>query len=535
MIASLPGDEDHESLPIRELARGMAHALDARSCSCLPCSQAAPTRYRPAPSRAAVRHRVANPSGSSIGPTRPASTSCISTACRASSISRRAWRPASGCSTTTTTATSMSTSCRDRCSGRARRPVSAAVSAAGIRCRSEGRLLRNDLTIHADGTRTLHFTDVTEQSGIDARGYGMGVAAGDFDNDGCVDLYLTNFGPNQLFRNNCDGTFTDVSRQSGTDDPAVFRLRLVRRLRPRWMAGSVRRQLSGLQPSRRTRRASASPASGTTALRAATGRSGTGCITTIATARSPTSPPRLWRVASSDRRSASSTADFNGDGWLDIYVANDNQENLLWMNQRDGTFRNTALLSGAALTAEGKAEASMGVDAGDFDNDGDEDLFMTELTGEGANLYVNDGAGVFEDQSARSGLGPRSLAYTGFGTAWFDFDNDGWLDILTVNGTIAAIEALRERERSVSAAPAEAVVPQSRQRAVRGRHRPGRRGVPVVRSRPRRGLRRHRQRRRRGRAGGQRRRADATADQQHRQPQTLAGTEARRRATRRAT
>jgi hypothetical protein len=85
----------------------------------------------------------------------------------------------------------------------------------------------------------------------------------------------------------------------------------------------------------------------------------------------------------------------------------------------------------------------MGVDAGDFDNDGDEDLFMTELTGEGANLLVNDGRGAFDDQSARSGLGLRSLPYTGFGTAWLDFDNDGWLDILTVNGTIAAIEALR--------------------------------------------------------------------------------------------
>jgi hypothetical protein len=113
------------------------------------------------------------------------------------------------------------------------------------------------------------------------------------------------------------------------------------------------------------------------------------------------------------------------------------------MNQRDGTFKDTALLSGVALTAEGKAEASMGVDAGDFDNDGDEDLFMTELTGEGSNLYVNDGTAVFEDRSARSGLGPRSLPYTGFGTAWFDFDNDGWLDVLTVNGTIAAIEALQ--------------------------------------------------------------------------------------------
>ena len=83
----------------------------------------------------------------------------------------------------------------------------------------KSRLFRNDLKIQEDGTRTLHFTDVTDTSGIDARGYGMGVATGDFNNDGCIDIYLTNLGPNQLFRNNCDGTFTDVSRPSGTDDP----------------------------------------------------------------------------------------------------------------------------------------------------------------------------------------------------------------------------------------------------------------------------------------------------------------------------
>ena len=88
-----------------------------------------------------------------------------------------------------------------------------------IRFRSSGsRLFRNDLTVNSDGTRTLHFTDVTEASGIVSRGYGMGVAAGDFNNDGCVDMYLTSLGPNQLFRNNCNGTFTDVSKQSRTDD-----------------------------------------------------------------------------------------------------------------------------------------------------------------------------------------------------------------------------------------------------------------------------------------------------------------------------
>src|SRR6185295_15053230 len=80
-----------------------------------------------------------------------------------------------------------------------------------------GRLYRNDLTVNPDGTRTVHLVDVTQASGIDARGYGMGVTAGDFDNDGCIDLFLTNFGPNQLFRNNCDGSFTDVSKRSRTD------------------------------------------------------------------------------------------------------------------------------------------------------------------------------------------------------------------------------------------------------------------------------------------------------------------------------
>ena len=135
-----------------------------------------------------------------------------------------------------------------------------------------------------------------------------------------------------------------------------------------------------------------------------------------------------------------STADFDGDGWIDIYVANDGSENTLWTNQRNGTFRNTALLAGVALTAAGQAEASMGVDAADFDNDGDDDLVMTELNGEGSNLYVNAGQGVFDDRGARSAIGPLTLPFTGFGTAWIDFDNDGWLDLLSVNGRVQAAE-----------------------------------------------------------------------------------------------
>jgi hypothetical protein len=136
------------------------------------------------------------------------------------------------------------------------------------------------------------------------------------------------------------------------------------------------------------------------------------------------------------------TADFDGDGWIDLYVANDSRENDLWINQRNGTFRNTALQAGAAVNADGKTEASMGVDAGDFDNDGDEDLFMTNLTGEGSTLYSNRGGGLFEDVARSTGVRPVTLPYTGFGAAWFDFDSDGWLDVLTVNGAVRTIEAL---------------------------------------------------------------------------------------------
>jgi hypothetical protein len=112
------------------------------------------------------------------------------------------------------------------------------------------------------------------------------------------------------------------------------------------------------------------------------------------------------------------------------------------MNRRNGTFENTAVIAGVAVNEQGKAEGSMGVDAGDFDNDGDEDIVIANLTGQGTTLYENDGTGSFRDVAAAMGLRTRTLPYTGFGTAWFDVDNDGWLDILTVNGAVATIQSL---------------------------------------------------------------------------------------------
>jgi hypothetical protein len=306
-----------------------------------------------------------------------------------------------------------------------------------------GRLFRNDLVERPDGARALRFTDVTSHAGIVSREYGMGIAAGDIDNDGCVDLYLTNFGPNRLLRNRCNGTFEDVSTRSGAADPRFsISASFVDYDRDGWLDLYVGNYLDYSLAGNQACTSVAGerdycpphiyPPQADRLLR--NNRNGTFSDVTVRALAGGTFGPALG-VA---------TADFDDDGWMDIYVANDNRENLLWMNQRDGTLKNAALLAGAALPASGKAEASMGVDAGDFDDDGDEDLFVTELTGEGHNLFVNDGSAVFSDQSTASGLGPRSLPYTGFGTGWFDYDNDGRLDLLTVNGTIAAIATLRQ-------------------------------------------------------------------------------------------
>jgi hypothetical protein len=309
---------------------------------------------------------------------------------------------------------------------------------------SGSRLFRNDLAVGTDGARTLRFTDVTEASGIVTPGYGMGVAAGDFNNDGWVDLYLTKFdAPNQLLRNNGNGTFTDVSKSSGTDQRSwSVSASFVDVNRDGWLdlyvGNYIRYSLENSTPCFGTSGAvdycmpqAYQPLQDRLYINRGDG--------TFADASVRSGIAREYGPAL-----GVSTADFNGDGWMDIYVANDGKENQLWINKHDGTFENQALLAGVALPVTGKAEASMGVDAGDFDDDGDDDLFMTELTSEGSNLYVNDGSGVFEDRSTPSGLSAPSVPFTGFGTAWFDYDNDGRLDLLSVNGTVQIIETLRQ-------------------------------------------------------------------------------------------
>jgi hypothetical protein len=315
------------------------------------------------------------------------------------------------------------------------------------------RLFRNDVgPVLSDGPAgpkgpALRFTDVTESARIDVRGYGMGAATGDYDNDGCVDLYITKLGSNQLLRNNCDGTFTDATAASGTADPGwSVSAAFVDIDRDGWLDLFVGQYLNYSVASNVVcysvsgQRDYCPP----NVYRARpshlfyNNRDGTFSDITAAAGMATEYGPAL----------GISTADFNRDGWIDIYVANDGAPNQLWINQRDRTFKNTGLLAGAAVSAEGRLKASMGVDAGDFDGDGDDDVFVGELTGQGADLYINDGSGVFVEGSAHAGIRLRTLPSTTFGAAWLDADNDGLLDLAIANGAVThTAEALAANER----------------------------------------------------------------------------------------
>jgi hypothetical protein len=303
------------------------------------------------------------------------------------------------------------------------------------------QLYRNDLFHDAMGSQRQRFVRVTPDSGIEGCGYGTGVTVGDYDADGWDDLYVSHFGPNRLWRNRGDGTFEDVTAAAGTEED-------------RWSTAAAffdydRDGLLDLYvgnyadfrvASRRRCFAQAGYPDycGPKSYQPEPDRlfrnrgDGTFEETTL----------KAWTSEDYGYALGSIPADFDGDGWLDLYVANDQVPNQLWINQRDGTFRNDALLGGCAVNSQGQPEASMGVDAGDFDRDGDLDLFMTHVVNETNTLFVNDGTALFEDRSVASGLGAASWRATGFGAAFLDYDNDGWLDLLAVNGGVTIQEEL---------------------------------------------------------------------------------------------
>src|SRR5262245_12561491 len=305
-----------------------------------------------------------------------------------------------------------------------------------------GRLLRNDLTVTPDGRRTLHFTDVTSQAGIAVRGYGMGVAVGDYDNDGYLDLFVTGFGATTLLHNNGNGTFSDSTMQAGvasegwTTSAAFVDFDRDGNL-DLFVARYVDFTVAGNKQC--TDSVGARDYCGPRSYRPV--------------------PDRLFRndghgrfvdvteragIAKADGAGLGvSVGDYNGDGWPDLYVANDATPNQLWINRRDGTFADEGVISGSALSAAGNPEGSMGIASGDFDLDGDEDLFVTNIAGETSVLYLNDGHGNFEDIRARTGLARLTAAFTGFGTDWFDYDNDGWPDLFIANGAVNIVEAQR--------------------------------------------------------------------------------------------
>ena len=300
------------------------------------------------------------------------------------------------------------------------------------------RLFRNMLK----ETGKLQFVDVTDQAGLNHVGYGMGVAVGDYNNDGYPDLYLTNFGSNMLYRNNGNGTFTDVTREAGLADggwsaSAAF----VDYDRDGYLDLYVTHYLDFTVLGNREcfdpagERDYCPPTAYKPTLHRLFRNLGNGKFQDVTQSAgiSAAVGPGLGVIC----------ADFNGDGWPDIYAANDGSANLMWLNNGNGTFREAALLSGAAYSEDGVARAGMGLAAGDFDNAGNESIFVTNLTREGATLFRNNGHGEFRVATAEFGLYQPTFPYTGFGVQWFDYDNDGRPDLFIANGAVTIVETLR--------------------------------------------------------------------------------------------
>ena len=301
------------------------------------------------------------------------------------------------------------------------------------------RLYRND----GNG----HFTDVTERAGIAGAGYSMGVAVGDFDNDGNEDVYVTGVDHNQLFHNNGDGTFTDVTERAGVstidkkgnkpfsvaagwfdyNNDGKLDLLVVNYV-----------QLPAAEPVCKTNnlRAYCSPDSFAGVTNILFRNNGDGTFTDVSEVSG------ISKLTGKGMGVA--FADYNGDGFTGIFIANDTFRNLLFHNNRDGTFTELGVLAGVADNENGKSIAGMGADFRDVDNDGRPEIFVTGTLNDMFLLFRNNGRD-FTDVTSDSGMGTLTGNLTGWGNGIFDFDNDGWKDLFTANSAILDNEAIDHR------------------------------------------------------------------------------------------
>ena len=288
-----------------------------------------------------------------------------------------------------------------------------------------------------DGT----FTDVTAKAGLAHSGWGQGVCVGDYDNDGWDDLFVTYYGKNVLYHNNGDGVFTDVSQKAGVAGKNT-----------RWNTGCAfvdydrdgRLDLFVANYIDMDLATAPVPESGPCLYKGvlvACGppglqggknilyhNNGDGTFTDVSETAG------IFR-ANGTYGLGVLTADFDNDGWPDIYVANDSTASALYHNKKNGTFEDIAIEAGCALSPDGKPQAGMGVSAADYDLDGNLDLVKTNFAGDTPSLYHNLGGGSFEDTTFIAGLGAHTQ-FLGWGCGFFDFDNDGWPDILICNGHV---------------------------------------------------------------------------------------------------
>jgi len=301
----------------------------------------------------------------------------------------------------------------------------------------------HDYLLHNNGDGT--FKDVTEKARLGDTAWSSGVAVGDYNNDGWLDIYLTNFGPNKLYRNNGDGTFTEVAEAAGVADPKWDF--------PKWSMGAafgdydndgyldlyVANFVKFAYDNERPAPTEQSPCKmkgvpiacppekfeAEQGLLYHNNRDGTFTDVSEIAGIVRKDPGRGFAVAFSD---------FDNDGDQDIYVANDAGPNFYYINDGHGKFTDASLISGTAVDEFGNSLGDMGLTVGDFDNDGLFDIFVTTFIDQPKTLYHNQGSNLFLDRTTLLGLGTIAFHYSGWGTKFFDFDNDGWLDLFFVNG-----------------------------------------------------------------------------------------------------